>query len=352
MQWLIRRLENSMIQQNGRFTMKCLARFPKHSFYQRLTCLQYISWKPDPQAYAVDAFTQNWADMKFYAFPPFSLIRTHTTQNAGGVGRRDSCSSMLDHTSLVSSGNENAGCQPPITAKKGGSYIPPIQSQTTTFTTGEDEPDGLPLIRQSYQNLGFSTRSTDILISAWREGTQKQYRVYLRQWRDYCRTRKIDPITPPLGQALDFLTVLFDEGKQYSAINTARSALSTIVTLPGSVSFGKHPMVCRLLKGIFQLKPALPRYVDTWDVGVLLQYLRTMSNIDISLKQLTQKLTMMLILLSGQRIQTLTLLDINHITITDTCCILRSKDVLNRPDQVFTKLHWRYQYIHRILIYV
>jgi hypothetical protein len=141
---------------------------------------KYISWKPDPQAYAVDAFTQNWADMKFYAFPPFSLIRTHTTQNAGGVGRRDSCSSMLDHTSLVSSSNENAGCQPPITAKKGGSYIPPIQSQTTTFTTGEDEPDGLPLIRQSYQNLGFSTRSTDILISAWREGTQKQYRVYLR----------------------------------------------------------------------------------------------------------------------------------------------------------------------------
>jgi hypothetical protein len=141
---------------------------------------KYISWKLDPQAYAVDAFTQNWADMKFHAFPPFSLIGRILHKMEEELAEGILGSSMLDHTSLVPSSNENAGCQPPITAKKGGSYIPPIQSQTTTFTTGEDEPDGLPLIRQSYQNRGFSTRSTDILINAWREGTQKQYRVYLR----------------------------------------------------------------------------------------------------------------------------------------------------------------------------
>ena len=34
----------------------------------------YVSWHPDPGAIAVDAFTQNWADQLFYAFPPFSLI--------------------------------------------------------------------------------------------------------------------------------------------------------------------------------------------------------------------------------------------------------------------------------------
>ena len=35
---------------------------------------KYISWKPDPQAFAVDALTHNWSCFKFYAFPPFSLI--------------------------------------------------------------------------------------------------------------------------------------------------------------------------------------------------------------------------------------------------------------------------------------
>ena len=34
----------------------------------------YVSWYPDPGALAVDAFTQNWANQLFYAFPPFSLI--------------------------------------------------------------------------------------------------------------------------------------------------------------------------------------------------------------------------------------------------------------------------------------
>lgn len=37
-------------------------------------CRKYISWHNDPQAEAVDAFTINWENLKFYAFPPFSLI--------------------------------------------------------------------------------------------------------------------------------------------------------------------------------------------------------------------------------------------------------------------------------------
>ena len=35
---------------------------------------QYVSWKLDPSAWAVDAFTIPWANLNFYAFPPFSII--------------------------------------------------------------------------------------------------------------------------------------------------------------------------------------------------------------------------------------------------------------------------------------
>ena len=34
----------------------------------------YASWKPDPEATYVDAFSISWNDHLFYAFPPFSLI--------------------------------------------------------------------------------------------------------------------------------------------------------------------------------------------------------------------------------------------------------------------------------------
>ena len=34
----------------------------------------YISWFPDPRASIIDAFSIDWTDKMFYAFPPFSLI--------------------------------------------------------------------------------------------------------------------------------------------------------------------------------------------------------------------------------------------------------------------------------------
>lgn len=34
----------------------------------------YISWMPDPGAYAVDAFTVDWGNFRIYAFPPFCLV--------------------------------------------------------------------------------------------------------------------------------------------------------------------------------------------------------------------------------------------------------------------------------------
>ncbi|XP_068703949.1 uncharacterized protein [Montipora foliosa] len=37
-------------------------------------CPVYASWRPDPDAMFVDAFSANWKNLFFYAFPPFSLI--------------------------------------------------------------------------------------------------------------------------------------------------------------------------------------------------------------------------------------------------------------------------------------
>lgn len=37
-------------------------------------CTKYVSWHRDPGSFAIDAFTLNWRDLPFYAFPPFNLI--------------------------------------------------------------------------------------------------------------------------------------------------------------------------------------------------------------------------------------------------------------------------------------
>ena len=35
---------------------------------------KYISWRPEPEAMAVDAFTVDWGTLQFYAFPPFCMV--------------------------------------------------------------------------------------------------------------------------------------------------------------------------------------------------------------------------------------------------------------------------------------
>ena len=116
---------------------------------------------------------------------------------------------------------------------------------------------------------------------------------------------------------LHFLTELFEDNCGYSALNTARSALSTFIVLPGNISVGNHPLVTRFMKGVYQSRPTFPKYTEIWDVNVVLSYLKTLSPVaKLSLKDLTYKVTMMLMLLSGQRTQTIQLLDLKDMTMS------------------------------------
>ena len=82
-----------------------------------------------------------------------------------------------------------------------------------------------------------------------------------------------------ITKGLAFLTHLYNQGLGYSAINTARSALSSVITLGQSTTFGEHPLLTRFLKSIFELKPSLPRYSAIWDVGTVLRFLQSLPEI-------------------------------------------------------------------------
>ena len=98
------------------------------------------------------------------------------------------------------------------------------------------------------------------------------------------------------------MTELFHNGLGYSCLNTARCALSSFLQLGSSISIGSHPLVRRFFKGVFILRPALPRHNITWDVNIVLKYLKSESPLDsLSLLHVSQKLLMLLALLSGQR---------------------------------------------------
>ena len=68
------------------------------------------------------------------------------------------------------------------------------------------------------------------------------------------------------------------------------------------ICVGSHPFISRLIKGIFNLRPPYPRYVQMWDVSVVLHYLKFLSPAPLlSMKNLTLKLVMLMALVSPSR---------------------------------------------------
>ena len=143
-----------------------------------------------------------------------------------------------------------------------------------------------------------------------------QYRTYLNRWTQYCREKAVSTLTPTIEQVIEFLTTLYKSGLGYSAINTARSALSSVVVIESSLPLGEHPVICRFMKGVFGLRPSLPKYSNIWDVSQVFSYFRTFPNLaNISLKQLSYKTATLLCLLTGQRCQTIHTIDIRNIQV-------------------------------------
>jgi len=79
-----------------------------------------------------------------------------------------------------------------------------------------------------------------------------------------------------------------------------------------NVLVGKHPMVIRYLKGVFNLRPVKSMNTTVWDVSVVLQYLRKLSPVYmLSLKDLSFKLVMLIALTNATRSQTIHLLKVD-----------------------------------------
>ena len=129
-------------------------------------------------------------------------------------------------------------------------------------------------------------------MPSWRSNISKKYKTYIKQWIGFCEKSNRDFRNATIKDGLDFLTNLFEHKKNYSTISCAQSVfLSYICT--------------KYMKGIFHLRPSLPKYTFTWDLRKLLDYYRSQSNNnELELKALTFKTATLLTILLYQRAQT------------------------------------------------
>ena len=171
------------------------------------------------------------------------------------------------------------------------------------------------------------------MLQARRQSTNKLYKSYLQKWTKFCKERRIDYHSPSLAEALDFLQQLREDdssSRGYSAICTARSALSAVIVWPNGGKFGDHPQVKQYIKGVFNQCPPKPRYTLTWDPAVVVSLLKSWyPATKLSLMKLTKKLVMLILLITGQRGQIITALNVErmHIEPDSFTFMIQNKDI-------------------------
>ena len=263
----------------------------------------YVAWLPDPGAKFIDAFTLNWADTVFYAFPPFSIV----TQVLSKI-KFDGAKSIHFPQTSTNTAND--------TQLASGSGHVAIQARPTS-SGQQTETDGLLLIRGALTERGLSCQAIDLILASWRLSTQKQYLTYIHKWVKFCNRANLDIFTIEITYILEFLTGLFNDGLGYSAINTARSVLSTFLGITVADYIGTNAPVMRFMKGVSRNRPSAPRYNCIWDVDIVLNMFRKQPLAEyLSLYDLTLRTVTLLALVSVQRGQSIHLLDTDDMTRT------------------------------------
>lgn len=161
-------------------------------------------------------------------------------------------------------------------------------------------------------------------MCSWRPATTKAYNTYIKKWQEYVKTHEVTSQT--YVDVSNFLAELYNSGASHNTINLARSAVSAYLNSSGSTPLGSHPVVCRLMKGVFENRPSLPKYNETWDVDTVVECLAGWPDTgELTLKQLTLRTVMLLALLSGQRGQSIHSLKVEDIKLyADKCVIVYS----------------------------
>lgn len=158
---------------------------------------KYVSRRPDPKAFATDAFSLTWSHDLYFIFPPFSLL-ARILQKVGGQNRGSTISTNLANSVLVAKSATPNMRSVLSTSQSTGHTIPPPRSRQET-QVNKNEPSSFSYIRESLRGKGIPQQATDIILQSWRNSTKIQYNEYINKWIKFCG-QDIDPLQPNISE--------------------------------------------------------------------------------------------------------------------------------------------------------
>lgn len=141
------------------------------------------------------------------------------------------------------------------------------------------------------------TEASEPMLASWRIKSSQSYESHFGKWASWYSEQGRDPVSGLIADVANFLAYLHEEGYQFRSLNTFRSAISSVHDTVDEMEVGKHPTICRLLKGAYHIRPPLPRYTSMRVLQVVLCYIEDLGpSASLSLKLLTFKLVMLMAL--------------------------------------------------------
>lgn len=246
------------------------------------------------------------AGLRLPALLPLGEVPTEDCQRAGNCAAHRS---SLGPPALVPCSTGGIGGDSHPDTSLSLTPLRSIRPATPTTVLPQSPACRLEGLRGRYASTGISEQATGLITAGWSQRTNTAYQSAWSRWQRWCGTRDVDPFSAPVTELVNFLGSLFSEGLQYRSINTVRSAVSVTHPNVGGIPIGQHPLITRLMKGIYNSRPPAPRYTSTWDVGQVTTYLKSLGPSP-SLKHLTLKLAMLMALVDANRTSELAALDL------------------------------------------
>ena len=230
-----------------------------------------MSWKPDLNAVGRDTMLYKWDEVT-YLFPPVPMIPKvlNKVQEEGITA----IMVYVAQLAVVPSGQE----LPP------SSSIPtaPLQGDINPKGGGTESLPGAPRGSNDFrQSLTVSWSSHDLtpdeldfLANHISTGSATGYNYAWGRFTSFCSEKAIDPFTCPANIIVKYLKKIYDDGAKYRTVNYVRSAISKLHIGFGDLPAGQHALVKKAVQAVFRLRPPLPKYKTTFDIGKVLTYVQ------------------------------------------------------------------------------
>jgi len=222
-------------------------------------------------------------------------------KNKAGLSQYGTNNPTVDDTSMVRTDIGHVSKRTNATATITRPPIVTAGNESPTRTNQSVNISGVEGLKRRLEAEGFSEATSELMLESRRPGTKLAYRGPWEKWCRWAREREINPLQASLANVGNFLTES-QQSLEYSTLNTYRSAISAYHPQIDGHPIGQHPHIKQILRGAFNRKTPKPKYLKTWDVDVVLKSIKGLGqNSSLSLKHLSQKLTMLIALTATLR---------------------------------------------------